>query len=78
MDNEAARLVKRAEDECFCKCESCGRDIGNEWSPRCETPGWITYKCEDCIPEGSRYRKDGKTFIKGKTTPEKETDEDKA
>ena len=78
MDMEAARLVKRAEDECFCRCEVCGREIGDEWSPRCETPGWITYRCEDCIPEGSRYKKCGKTFVKGKTSSGEAADEDKA
>ena len=78
MEDEVERLVKRAEDECFRKCEECGKDIGDEWSPRCETPGWITYRCEDCIPAGSKYKKLGKTFVKGQAAPEEDADEDKA
>ena len=79
MENEADRLIKRAENECFGKCEKCGKDIGCEWSPRYETPGWITYVCEDCAPDGSKcYDKDGKTLVKGKDAPEDGQNEDKA
>lgn len=79
MYDEAERLIKRAEDECFHKCEICGKDIGTDWSPRCMTvPGWISFLCEDCIPEGSRYEKCGKTFVKGQTAPAEDSDEDKA
>ena len=44
----AERLVAQAEERCFEVCEECGSQIGTEWSPRCETQGWITYICRSC------------------------------
>ena len=41
-------LIENAESECYNTCEDCGRQIGTEWSPRCETHGWINYLCREC------------------------------
>ena len=41
-------LIENAEHECYCTCEECGHQIGTDWSPRCETEGWITYICDEC------------------------------
>lgn len=55
LDYMASKLIKEAEDKCYNTCEVCGRQIGYEWSPRCETTGWIKYLCEDCAKENGRY-----------------------
>ena len=44
----ADRLVHEAEEACYNVCEECGHQIGTEWSPRCETQGWINYLCDKC------------------------------
>lgn len=41
-------LVRKAEQECYNVCEECGRSIGDEHSPRCETDGYLRYICEKC------------------------------
>lgn len=48
MNSWAEEIVHWAEDECYKTCEECGHQIGTDWSPRCETDGWITYLCDDC------------------------------
>ena len=47
-DNAAYDLINVAEDECYNTCEDCGCQIGIDYSPRCETQGWITYLCDKC------------------------------
>lgn len=60
------KIVREAENDCYNVCEDCGRQIGTDWSPRCETQGWISYVCEDCAKKhGGVYAKlDGKTVEK--------------
>ena len=45
-------LISACEDECYKVCEKCGSTIGTDWSPRCETMGWISYICENCAKKG--------------------------
>lgn len=67
VELEASKIVKKAEDDCYCVCENCGRHIGDSWSPRCETRGWISYICDECAENcGREYYKDGALW-KGKT-----------
>lgn len=54
LDSTADRLVREAEHECYNTCESCGRQIGTDYSPRCETKGWIRYLCKRCFEKGSK------------------------
>ena len=81
LENEAFSRVRKAEDDCYNVCEDCGSQIGTDWSPRCETTGWITYKCEKCAKKTkTRYLKDGAlyedgTLIKSKEQLEKEREE---
>lgn len=60
LDSEASARIRKAEDECYSTCERCGWQIGTEWSPRCETSGWITYICEKCAEKSD---KDGRTTV---------------
>ena len=53
LNIEADRLVKVAEEACHKRCETCGREIGTAWSPRCETEGWVSYVCEKCAKEAT-------------------------
>ena len=48
MNSWADEIVRWAEDECYKTCEDCGHQIGTDWSPRCQTTGWITYLCDVC------------------------------
>lgn len=66
MDVTAERLIRIAEDECYNTCEDCGRQIGTDWSPRCQTTGWITYLCEDCAKKHeNNYIKGDSVYHKG-------------
>ena len=47
----ADRYIRDAEEECYGRCEVCGREIGTDYSPRCVTKGWIRYVCEKCANE---------------------------
>ncbi len=62
MNSWADEIVRWAEDECYKTCEECGRQIGTDWSPRCETAGWITYLCDDCAAkqQGFYYKNGAK------------------
>ena len=63
LESEAEKRVKQAEDDCYNTCEKCGHQIGTDWSPRCETLGWITYICDDCAEEGkTMYMKNGEKW----------------
>lgn len=44
----AQEIADKYEKKCFGLCEECGRQIGTEYEPRCETKGWIRYICEKC------------------------------
>lgn len=48
LENAAEKIVNDAETECYNVCELCGHQIGKDWSPRCETAGWISYICDEC------------------------------
>ena len=68
----AEDLVYKCEDECYKVCEECGRPIGDERHPRCETRGWISYICEDCAKKCSelyvKHYADGqKRYFMGET-----------
>ena len=41
-------LIRDAERQCYETCENCGNQIGTDWSPRCETRGWIRGLCKKC------------------------------
>lgn len=45
---QANAYIKEAEKECYNRCEDCGMTIGEDWSPRCQTHGWISYICKKC------------------------------
>lgn len=63
LESEAEKRVRQAEDDCYHTCEECGHQIGSDWSPRCETIGWITYICDDCAEKGkSMYMKNGEKW----------------
>jgi len=70
MDGYVEKIIRDAEDGCYRKCEKCGCDIGTEYSPRCETRGWITYLCEDCA------KKQGGNYVKHDRKQEEKKDED--
>lgn len=58
LDDFVERSVRNAEDECYSTCEECGRTIGTDYSPRCQTTGWIAYLCEKCAKSrGFGYKK---------------------
>lgn len=58
LDNIIQDMVHKAELKCYSTCERCGKTIGTDYSPRCETLGWITYICEKCAV-GHRHKKNG-------------------
>ena len=67
LESEAEKKVKQAEEDCYCTCEECGFQIGTDWSPRCETIGWITYICHHCAEKRDYpYMKNGEKW-QGKT-----------
>lgn len=41
-------LIEKAEKRCYDTCEICGVTIGNKYSKRVETKGWIRYICQKC------------------------------
>jgi hypothetical protein len=66
LDDLAEELAGKTEDECYSTCEECGRKIGDKYSPRCSSVGWIRYLCERCAREsGHMYIKNGVKY--GKT-----------
>lgn len=64
LSSLAEQYVRDAEKECFNVCEMCGSQIGTDWSPRCETTGYIRYLCDSCAAEDSntRYMKNGEMW----------------
>ena len=73
MNSWAEEIVHWAEDECYKTCEECGRQIGTDWSPRCETSGWITYLCDKCAAKTKGfYYKNGAKWQEGKLLMTKE------
>ena len=73
MNSWADEIVRWAEDECYKTCEECGNQIGTEWSPRCETTGWITYICDRCASKTKGfYFKNGAKWQEGKLLMTKE------
>ena len=67
LENEAEKLINKAEEDCYDTCEMCGAQIGTDWSPRCETTGWITYKCKECARKSNvQYLMNGELW-EGKT-----------
>lgn len=69
VGGEVDRYVHEAEKECYGRCEDCGRQIGGDWCPRCETKGWIAYVCEDCA------KKRGGSYVRHKSGKDGEEDE---
>lgn len=58
LEDLVEKAIREAEDTCYSTCEECGSSIGTDYSPRCETLGWITYICERCAKKrGGKYRK---------------------
>lgn len=71
------KLIQQAEHDCYNTCQDCGRQIGSDWSPRCEMQGWINYVCEDCAKKrGGTYAmygersEDTKYFMDGQDITE--------
>ena len=63
LESEAEKRVRQAEADCYNTCEKCGNHIGTDWSPRCETIGWITYICDSCAEKGKfMYMKNGEKW----------------
>lgn len=64
LDSEADKRVRQAEKDCYDICEDCGCQIGTNWSPRCETTGWIKYICHHCAEkyENIEYMKNGELW----------------
>lgn len=51
IDRYVEKLVAEYDAECYKVCERCGNHIGTEYSPRCETFGWVSYLCENCAKQ---------------------------
>ena len=74
-DDIAFEYVRKAEEECYCVCEECGKPIGTDKSPRCFTLGWCHYLCRGCAmrhEDGSppeRYEMNGKFYEGDKEIP---------
>lgn len=67
LENEAEIRIHKAEEDCYITCEFCGSQIGTDYSPRCETDGWIKYICKDCAEKiDSNYYLNGELW-NGKT-----------
>jgi len=63
MHEQAEKIVREAEEKCYSTCEECGWQIGTNWSPRCQTTGWISYICEKCAKKSSyQYIKNGELW----------------
>lgn len=65
--NYAERCVRHAEQQAAQVCELCGMQIGTDWSPSCQTIGWIRNICQECADKqgveyyiGRTVWKDGK------------------
>ena len=55
--------TSEAEKESYNVCEVCGSQIGKEWSPRCETRGWVSYICKSCAEkQDSDYYMNGELW----------------
>lgn len=66
LEDFIRKAIREAEDACYSTCEECGSSIGTDYSPRCETLGWITYICERCAKKrGSKYRKGDSIYKDG-------------
>ena len=73
MESEAESRVRKAEDDCYNTCETCGAQIGTDWSPRCETTGWIRYICDRCADKMEfAYMKNGERWQAGKLVATRE------
>ena len=67
LDELAHKIIRDTETKCYSVCEQCGCVIGTNYSPRCETTGWITYICNNCakakgrpyIMNGIKYDENG-------------------
>lgn len=69
LDNIARRYINDLEHECESICEFCGRTIGTDWSPKCQTVGWIKYICQDCAEKKEiNYYMNGKLYKKERTS----------
>lgn len=79
LDEEAAELIRKCEDECYNYCEECGHQIGVSYSPRCQTKGWIRFICDSCAKklEPGTYLIDGKDPTKKKTKTVKSSEKTK-
>ena len=55
LESEAEKRVRQAEADCYNTCEKCGNQIGTDWSPRCETTGWINYLCDECAAKHNNF-----------------------
>lgn len=76
LDRRANTLIRQLEINCESICEFCGKPIGTNWSPKCQTTGWIKYLCEDCAKKGeAEYFKNKKKYFKGKLVKTKKTKE---
>lgn len=61
------QFIREAEDEASRTCERCGQRIGEDWSPTCETSGWITRLCTCCAEkQNSEYYKNGELWLHDK------------
>ena len=66
LEDFIEKAIKEAEDACYSTCEECGNSIGTNYSPRCETLGWITYICERCAKKrGVKYQKGNDIYKNG-------------
>ena len=55
--------TSEVEKESYNVCEVCGSQIGEEWSPRCETRGWVSYICKSCAEkQDSDYYMNGELW----------------
>ena len=73
LDMLHQKIIREAEHECYNICEECGRHIGNNYSPRCETVGWIKYVCEGCADKMKiHYYKNGELWKESKMLRSKE------
>jgi len=73
MNAMLKKFTKEAEDEAYCTCEACGHQIGTDWSPRCETRGWVSYICESCAKkQDSEYYMNDALWQKGECIKTKE------
>ena len=73
LDMLQQKIIRAAEHECYNICEECGCHIGSNYSPRCETVGWIKYVCEGCADKMKiHYYKNGELWKESKKLKSKE------